>query len=149
MMSAELEKLRMKIVNEKRSEEPLIRLYGVVKKYKTAAGDLTALKGIDTSIYPGEFVGIMGKSGAGKTTLVNVLSGLDRLTEGEIWVGDVPVHTLNEDQAAAWRGRNLGVVYQTFQLMPTLSVMKNIFPRIGCPCYRWFITGKESNIQTP
>lgn len=111
---------------ERQSGEPLIRMSGVLKKYKTTAGELVALKGIDANIYPGEFLGIMGKSGAGKTTLVNMLSGLDRLTAGEIWVGDVPVHKLNEDQAAAWRASNLGVVYQSFQLMPTLSVLKNI-----------------------
>jgi len=104
----------------------MISLRGVVKKYKTSAGDLSALNGIDADIYPGEFIGIMGKSGAGKTTLINVLSGLDRLTAGEIWFGDVPVHELNEDQAAMWRGRNLGVIYQTFQLMPTLSVLRNV-----------------------
>jgi putative ABC transport system ATP-binding protein len=107
-------------------QEPLIHLRSVVKKYKTSAGELTALNGIDAEIYPGEFIGVMGKSGAGKTTLVNLLSGLDRLTSGEIWFGDVPVHELNEDQAAMWRGRNLGVVYQTFQLMPTLSVLRNV-----------------------
>jgi len=126
MMNAKLKELRMKIDNEKHTEKPLIRLSNVVKKYKTAAGEITALKGVDAEVYPGEFVGIMGKSGAGKTTLVNMLSGLDKLTSGEIWVGDVPVHTLSEDQAAVWRGRNLGVVYQSFQLMPTLSVLKNI-----------------------
>lgn len=110
----------------KQSSEPLIRMCGVVKVYKTAAGELEALKGIDVDIFPGEFLGIMGKSGAGKTTLVNMLSGLDRLSGGEIWVGDVPVHKLSEDQAAAWRARYLGIVYQSFQLMPTLSVLKNI-----------------------
>ena len=123
MMNAKLEKFRMKIDDQRYSDEPLIRLCGVVKKYKSAVGELSALRGIDAEIYPGEFVGIMGKSGAGKTTLVNVLSGLDWLTAGEIWVGGVPVHDLSEDQAAAWRGCNLGVVYQTFQLMPTLSAM--------------------------
>jgi ABC-type lipoprotein export system ATPase subunit len=110
----------------KRNGQPVIRLRGVVKKYKTAAGELTALNGIDADIETGEFIGIMGKSGAGKTTLINVLSGLDHLSAGEIRVGEVPVHELNEDQAAAWRGCNLGVVYQTFQLMPTLSVLRNV-----------------------
>ena len=108
------------------THRPLFRLKGVVKKYKTSVGELTALNGIDAKIFPGEFVGIMGKSGAGKTTLINLVSGLDRITAGEIWFGDTPVHKLNEDQAAVWRGRNLGVIYQTFQLMPTLSVMRNV-----------------------
>ncbi len=105
---------------------PLITLRGVIKSYKTPAGDFFALKGIDAEIYPGEFVGILGKSGAGKSTLINMITGVDHLTAGEIWVGGVAVHKLNENQAAQWRSRSLGVVYQTFQLMPTLSLLNNI-----------------------
>jgi len=108
------------------SINPLIRLRGLVKSYKTVAGDFFALRGLDADIMPGEFIGVLGKSGAGKTTLVNMLTGVDRISSGEVWVGDVPVHQLNENQAARWRGRNMGVVFQTFQLMPTLSVLKNI-----------------------
>ena len=104
----------------------MISLRGVVKAYKTPAGDFLALKGLDADIYPGEFVGIWGKSGAGKSTLVNMISGVDHLTRGEIWVGGVAVHKLNENQAAKWRGRSLGVVFQSFQLMPTLSLLDNI-----------------------
>jgi putative ABC transport system ATP-binding protein len=104
----------------------LIRLRNVVKAYKTPAGDFLALKGIDADILPGEFIGILGKSGAGKTTLVNMISGIDHLTSGEIWVDGVGVHTLAEDQAAKWRGRSLGVVYQSFQLMPNLSLLDNV-----------------------
>jgi putative ABC transport system ATP-binding protein len=107
-------------------EQALIRLRQVTKAYQTAAGDFPALKGIDLEIYPGELVGVLGKSGAGKTTLVNLISGVDHLSSGEVWVGDVAVHQLNENQAAKWRSRNLGVVYQSFQLMPTLSLMDNI-----------------------
>jgi putative ABC transport system ATP-binding protein len=98
----------------------------VVKNYKTAAGDFPALKGVDLDIQAGEFIGILGKSGAGKTTLINLLTAVDHLSAGEIWVDGVGVHNLNENQAAAWRGRNLGVVYQSFQLMPTLSLLHNI-----------------------
>ncbi len=105
---------------------PLIALRGVTKAYKTPAGDFFALKGIDAEIHPGEFVGILGKSGAGKSTLVNMLTGVDHLTAGEIWVNGVAVHQLNENQAAPWRGRNLGMIYQSFQLMPTLSLLDNI-----------------------
>lgn len=105
---------------------PLIRLRGVQKAYKTAAGDFFALRGIDADIYPGELVGILGKSGAGKTTLVNMLTAVDHLTAGEIWVGDVPVHKLNENQAADWRGRNVGVIYQSFHLISSLSLLMNV-----------------------
>jgi putative ABC transport system ATP-binding protein len=107
-------------------ETALITLREVVKTYKTPAGDFFALKGIDAQIYPGEFIGILGKSGAGKSTLVNMITGVDHLTSGEVWVNGVAVHQLNEDQAAQWRGRNLGVVYQSFQLMPTLTLLDNV-----------------------
>lgn len=105
---------------------PLISLRGVVKAYKTPAGDFFALKGIDAEVAPGEFIGILGKSGAGKSTLVNVISGVDHLTSGEVWIDGVAIHKLNENQAAQWRGRSLGVVYQSFQLMPTLSLLDNV-----------------------
>ena len=107
-------------------EEPLIRLRHVSKTYQTAAGDFPALKGVDLDVYPGEFVAILGTSGAGKTTLVNMLTGVDHLTGGEVWVDDVPVHALSEDRLALWRGRNLGIIYQSFYLMPTLSLLDNI-----------------------
>ena len=108
------------------SEPAFISLRGVTKAYKTPAGDFFALKGIDAEIARGEFIGILGKSGAGKSTLVNLVTGVDHLTAGEIWVDGVPVHKLNENQAAAWRGRSVGVIYQSFQLMPNLSLLDNI-----------------------
>jgi putative ABC transport system ATP-binding protein len=106
--------------------EPLIRLRGVQKAYKTAAGEFWALKGINLDVYPGEFVAIAGKSGAGKTTLVNMLTGVDHLTSGEVWVGGAPVHSLGENQLAQWRSRQVGIVYQSFHLMPTLSLLHNV-----------------------
>jgi len=71
-------------------------------------------------------VGILGKSGAGKTTLVNMLTGVDRLTQGEVWIKDTPVHSLDENRLALWRGLNLGIVYQSFHLMPSLSLLENV-----------------------
>ena len=116
---------------------PFIRMRAVKKNYKTATGEFPALKGIETYIYAGEFIGILGKSGAGKSTLVNMLTAVDHLSAGEIWVGDVAVHTLNENQAAIWRGRNLGVIYQSFQLMPTLSLVDNVLmPLDFCGTFR-------------
>jgi putative ABC transport system ATP-binding protein len=112
--------------SQSQPDRPLIRLRQVTKHYRTAAGEFPALRGIDLDIHPGELVGVLGKSGAGKTTLVNLLSGVDHLTSGEVWVGDTAVHKLNENQAAQWRSRNLGVVYQSFQLMPTLSILDNV-----------------------
>jgi putative ABC transport system ATP-binding protein len=106
--------------------EPAIELRRVVKQYQGKAGAVTALKGIDLRVSAGEFVAVLGKSGAGKTTLVNVISGIDRPTSGEVRVAGAAVHALGEDDRAAWRGRSVGVVYQFFQLLPTLSVLHNV-----------------------
>ncbi len=115
---------------------PLIRLKEVVKVFKTAAGPFTALKGIDLEVFPGEFLAITGKSGAGKTTLINMISGTDHLTSGEVWVGEAAIHKMNEGQLALWRGRSLGIVYQSFHLMPNLSLLDNIMlPMDLCGLY--------------
>ncbi len=107
-------------------EAPIIQLRNVVKSYKTAVGDFFALKGIDLEIYPGEFIGVLGKSGAGKSTLVNMVTGVDHLTSGEIWINNAGLHKMSENEIAVWRGRNMGVVYQSFRLMPTISILNNI-----------------------
>ncbi len=104
----------------------LISLREVSKAYKTASGDFPALRDINLEVSPGEFVGIIGKSGAGKTTLVNVLTGVDHATSGEIWVNGAAIHQMSEDRLAIWRGRNLGIIYQSFHLMPTLSLLDNV-----------------------
>jgi putative ABC transport system ATP-binding protein len=115
----------------------LIALRGVVKEYRTAAGVFCALKGIDLDVRPGEFLGVIGRSGAGKTTLVNLITGLDGLTAGSIRVAGAQVHALRENALALWRGRTLGVVYQTFQLMPALSLLDNVLlPMDFCGLYR-------------
>ena len=77
-------------------------------------------------VLPGEFLVIMGRSGSGKTTLINMLTGLDRVTSGQIWVKGTPVHRLGAEKASKWRGRVIGVVFQTFELIPTLSVLQNV-----------------------
>jgi putative ABC transport system ATP-binding protein len=107
-------------------EEPLIQVRDLVKVYKSSAGDFPALKRINLDVYPGEFLGILGKSGAGKTTLVNMITGVDHLTSGEVWVNDSPVHHMGESKLALWRGRNLGIVYQSFHLMPSLTLLDNV-----------------------
>ena len=108
------------------STDALIRLDRVVKVYDTGEVPFTALKGIDLTVRTGEFVGLIGKSGSGKTTLINMITGIDRPTQGEVIVDGTPVHALNENQLARWRGKTIGVVFQFFQLLPTLTVIENV-----------------------
>jgi len=105
---------------------PLIELRGVVKKYESAVNTVTALNSINLRVNAGEFVVVLGKSGAGKSTLVNMITGIDRPTSGEIQVAGTAVHALGEDARAAWRGRNVGVILQFFQLLPSLTVLQNV-----------------------
>jgi len=104
----------------------LVDLRNVVKTYHSSAGTFTALKGIDLQVESGAFVSIIGKSGSGKSTLINVITGIDRPTSGEVIIDHTPVHTLNEEQIAIWRGRSVGVIFQFFQLLPTLTAVENI-----------------------
>jgi len=103
-----------------------IRLQRVVKTYETPAGDFTALKGVNLQVRAGEFVSIIGKSGSGKSTLINMITGIDRPTAGQVLVGDTQVHALSEEQIALWRGCAVGVVFQFFQLLPTLTAIENV-----------------------
>jgi putative ABC transport system ATP-binding protein len=115
---------------------PLIELRQVVKTYPSAAGPFTALKGIDLRVNQGEFLAIVGKSGCGKSTLVNMMTGIDRPTAGEVLIGGAAVHRFNENRLAVWRGRNVGVIFQFFQLLPTLSIAENVMlPMDFCNVY--------------
>lgn len=104
----------------------LIEIKNLVKTYKTPAGDFTAVNGIDVEVQRGEFVAIIGKSGSGKSTFINMITGIDRPTSGEILIDGAPVHSFSESQMAAWRGKNLGIVFQFFQLFPTLTLLENV-----------------------
>ena len=114
----------------------IIDLQDVNKSYKTAVGDYPALKSIDLQINAGEFVSIIGKSGSGKSTLLNMITGIDRPTAGEVFVNGTAVHQMNENRMARWRGNNLGIVFQFFQLLPMISVIENIMlPMDFCRTY--------------
>lgn len=118
------------------TDRSLIDIHNVIKIFDTAAGQFKALKGVDLQVTHGEFVAVVGKSGSGKSTLSNMMTGIDRPTEGEVFVAGTPVHKLNENQIASWRGRNVGVVFQFFQLLPTLTVLENIMlPMDFCNMY--------------
>ena len=105
---------------------PIIDLHQTVKTYETPSGPFTALHDISLRIQAGEFVAVVGKSGSGKTTLLNVLTGIDRPTSGEISVNGTRLDSLSESQLAEWRGRTIGLVFQFFQLLPTLTVAENV-----------------------
>ena len=114
----------------------MIDLRDVHKYYKTAIGDYHALNSIDLQIEAGEFVSVIGKSGSGQSTLLIMISGIDHPTTGEVHVNSTAVHELNENRMARWRGKNLGIVFQFFQLLPTISVIENIMlPMDFCRTY--------------
>jgi len=115
----------------------LIDLNDVVKTYQTEAGDLTVLKDVSLHVRDGEFVGVVGPSGSGKSTLLNMITGIDRPTGGQVFVTGQAVHTLSENELARWRGRNVGVIFQFFQLLPTLTITENVMlPMDFCNIYR-------------
>ena len=105
---------------------PVIELRGAARAYRTPAGPFHALAGLDLTVAAGELVAIVGKSGSGKSTLVNLIAGIDRPTAGSVRVAGTAIERLGESALAAWRGRNVGVVFQFFQLLPTLTILENV-----------------------
>lgn len=105
---------------------PIVSLRSIGKTYDTPAGPFAALTGIDLDLGAGAFLAVVGKSGSGKTTLANLLTGIDGATGGEIRFGNELLNGKSEEELTAWRGRNVGVVFQFFQLLPTLTVVENV-----------------------
>lgn len=123
-------------VAHEQGQSTLIDVRDVVKVYETGAGKFIALKGVNMQVDTHEFVAVIGKSGSGKSTLVNMISGIDRPSAGEVFVDDTPIHKLNEGQLAVWRGKSLGVIFQFFQLLPSLTVVENVMlPMDFCNMY--------------
>ncbi len=108
------------------TEQPAIQLQKVVKTFKNAAGEFHVLKGIDLTLQRGEFVAIVGKSGSGKSTLLNMITGIDHPTGGQVVINGENIYHMNESKRALWRGRNLGIVFQFFQLLPMLTLLENV-----------------------
>ncbi len=108
------------------NQHSLVEMRSVVKTFSNAAGEFTALRGIDLSLQEGEFVALIGKSGSGKSTLLNMLTGIDHPTSGEVIVDDVNLYVMSESKRSLWRGRNLGIVFQFFQLLPMLNLLENV-----------------------
>ncbi len=115
---------------------PIITLRDAVRTFRTAGGAFTALDGVSLSIARGAFAVVVGQSGSGKSTLLSLLSGVDRPTRGEVVVGGTAVHALTERAMTAWRGHNVGIVFQFFQLLPTLTAAENVMLPMDF-CNRW------------
>lgn len=108
------------------AQSPMIHLQNIEKTFKNTAGVFRVLKGIDLTLTKGEFVAVVGKSGSGKSTLLNMVTGIDHPTAGQVIVNGVNVHDMNESTRSLWRGNNLGIVFQFFQLLPMLSLQENV-----------------------
>jgi putative ABC transport system ATP-binding protein len=109
-----------------KNEAPLIRIQHISKIFRTGAGDFTALEDVNLDFYRGEFIGVVGKSGSGKSTLANMITGIDHPTDGEIVIDGKTVTRMNESDMSVWRGNNLGIVFQFYQLLPMLSLLENV-----------------------
>ncbi len=110
----------------KTSQSPLIELCGVTKQFQSPAGAAPVLRDVSLAVDRGEFVAVVGKSGSGKSTLLNMLTGIDHPSQGTVTVNATDIHRLSESSLARWRGKNVGIVFQFFQLIPTLSIRENL-----------------------
>lgn len=116
--------------------DPIIRMRGITRTYQVDTGEATVLKNIHLEILQGQFVSVVGRSGSGKSTLVNMITGIDRPTSGNVEIGDLPVLKMHESEMAVWRGKNLGIVFQFFQLLPMLTLIENVMlPMDFCSIY--------------
>jgi len=113
-------------MSEQNGQKPIIEIKDVVKSFPVGDGEITILKGISLQVNKGEFLSIVGPSGNGKSTLLNMITGIDRPSSGEIIVTGQPVHKMSEDKLAAWRGEHVGIIFQFFQMLPALSLLQNV-----------------------
>jgi putative ABC transport system ATP-binding protein len=112
--------------NNSNSNSNFIQLSNLSKWYDSPAGRFNALNNINLNIMKGEYTAIIGKSGSGKSTLLNMLTGIDHPSNGKVTINDTTVHSMNESRLASWRGENIGIVFQFFQLIPTLTILENL-----------------------
>lgn len=123
-------------VNYPPDGKPVIRMRGISKVFHSAVGETTVLKGIDVDVLQGQFISVVGRSGSGKSTLVNMITGIDRPSGGSVEVGGASIMDMPESAMAVWRGKNLGIVFQFFQLLPMLTLLENVMlPMDFCGIY--------------
>src|SRR5260370_20474538 len=108
------------------ASEPIVRVQGVHKHFRRGSEQIDVLNGLSLEVDEGEFLALMGPSGSGKTTLLNLIAGLDRPSEGEIWVGDKLISNMTEAQLARWRTRHVGFIFQFYHLLPVLTAYENV-----------------------
>lgn len=106
--------------------EPIVRVRELSKVYRQGEIDVTALNRVSVDIPAGEFLALMGPSGSGKSTLLHIIAGIDQPTSGKVWIKDVEVTSLNQSELADWRNRNVGFVFQSFNLIPVLTAFENV-----------------------
>ncbi len=112
--------------NGKNGYDKIIEVKDVVKNFKVGDGEVTILKGISFDVKPGEFVSVVGPSGNGKSTLLNMITGIDRPSDGQVIVTGREVHKMSENKLASWRGEHVGIIFQFFQMLPALSLLQNV-----------------------
>jgi ABC-type antimicrobial peptide transport system, ATPase component len=134
------------IVAQKPQGAPLIQIKGITKKFKTGGGEFTALDDINLEFFSGEFIGVVGKSGSGKSTLANMITGIDHPTHGDVVVQNEIITRMDESKMSVWRGNNLGIVFQFFQLLPTLTLLENVILPMDF-CDRYTIGERESRAR--
>ena len=116
--------------------DQIIQIEHLNKEYATGAGSVRVLDDVSLNVNRGEFVAVVGPSGSGKSTLINMLTGIDRPTSGTVQVAGTDLNALNENRMARWRGRHIGVIFQFFQLLPTLTILENVMlPMDFCNTY--------------
>lgn len=108
------------------TDQAYINLFAVNKVFRIAAEEFTALRDISVGFYQHEFTAVVGRSGSGKSTLMNMITGIDKPTSGKVIINNTEIHNLSETKMALWRGENLGIVFQFYQLIPVLSLLENV-----------------------
>ena len=114
------------IGNNSNKPDAAVSLRQLKRSFPTPTGPFFALRGVDLDLAPGEAAAVVGASGSGKSTLLHLLAGIDRPSSGEVWVAGTPLHRLNEGELTLFRGRHVGIVFQFFQLLPTLTALENV-----------------------